>query len=435
MFARLLAAGLGSALMATIGPVPQVVTAQLSAFPGVAIVSATIDGDATAVQSFGASYNADLPFEIGSITKTFTATLFADMIVKHEVAPDDPIERYLPPGATAPEFQGAQITLEDLATQFSGLPRLPTNLAPADAADPYADYDEAKLLAFLASYKLTRAPGASFEYSNVGYGLLGYLLARRLGVDYRTAIRTRILEPLGMPHTDVAVPGNPIVTVGGHDADADPVPNWIFGVLAGAGGIVSTPDDMLRFARANLDTTQGPLAAAMQLAQRPRRDEGEGRRIGYAWITQPDGVVWHNGGTGGFRSFLGLDVADRRAIVLLANGFVDAVDLLGFNALDPVTPLPLAPPLDAAVPDAVLAQYAGRYRFSNGSVATITRDERGLLFALDTPPFHARLHAVSAADFTLRSPQIGLHFSGSGPGTTIVISAPGQPSDTGTRLP
>ena len=124
------------------------------------------------MRSYGEKFSGDSAFEIGSITKTFTATLFADMIVRHEVDPSDPIVKYLPPGSSAPTFEGHEITLADLATQSSGLPRMPTNFAPANNADPY-DYDETKLWAFLQTYKLERAPGSSFEYSNLGFGLLG----------------------------------------------------------------------------------------------------------------------------------------------------------------------------------------------------------------------------------------------------------------------
>ena len=319
MLRRLVAAALGVVTLAGFGPARKTVLEQIGPSPGVGIAIATFDGDRSDVVSHGLPFDGDAPFEIGSITKTFTATLFADMIVKHEVSPDDPIERYLPSGVTAPTFDGRHITLGDLATQSSGLPRMPTNFVSSNRAAPYGSYDDANMLEFLSSYTLTRAPGASFEYSNLGFGLLGYLLARRLGVSYATAIRTRILEPLGMSHTGFETDGHPATPVSGHDADGEPVSSWTFSALAGAGAIASTPNDMLRYARANLDARHGPLALAMQLAQHPTREAEAGQRIGYAWMTRPDGIVWHNGGTAGFRSFLGLDIANRRAIVVLAN--------------------------------------------------------------------------------------------------------------------
>jgi len=133
---------------------------------------------------------------------------------------------------------------------------------------------------------------------------------------------------------------------------------------------------MLRYARANLDDTRGPLAAAMQLAQHPVRAAEGKRRIGFAWITLPDGIVWHNGGTAGFRTFLGLDRPHKRAIVVLANGFIDAVDALGLHALDSDVPLPPTPQSDVRLDAGVLRRYVGRYRFSDGSTGVVTRDDR-----------------------------------------------------------
>ncbi len=430
------AALLACTLLTALTPEPDAIRAQLAGSPPpVGIVIATLDHGNSDVRSYGARFNGDSPFEIGSITKTFTAALFADMIVRREISPDDPIERYLPAGATAPTLAGRHITLADLATQSSGLPRMPDNFTPADANDPYVDYDDAKLLAFLASYKLKRAPDASFEYSNLGFGLLGYLLARHLGVDYATAIRTRILEPLGMSHTTLETARHPAATVGGHDIDGDAAPNWNFAALAGAGAVVSTPNDMLRYARANLDTTKGPLGAAFALAHRPTREAGTTRRIGYAWLTQLDGIVWHNGGTAGFRSFLGLDVAHDRAIVVLANEYLDAVDALGFHALDPAVALPPPPQPDVAVAPDVLARYVGRYRFKDASIGTVARDDRGLSVGFDVPKFRARLHPRSSDDFAIRMPPIDVRFAGTGAHATMIVKQDAQPPDIGTRVP
>ena len=417
------------------GPLEADVRAQLVGQPrDVGIAVATLDGGKTLVQSVGGAFDGDSRFEIGSITKTFTATLFADMIVRHEVAADDPLEKFLPAGVKAPQFQGHSITLADLATQSSGLPPLPTNFAPNDNDDPY-DYDDGRLRDFLSTYALTRAPGQRFEYSNLGFGLLGGLLARRLGLDYATAVRTRIFGPLGMKHTDVAIRGRYVPTVPGHDSDGDPVSNWHFAAFAGAGAIVSTPDDMLRYARANLDTSRGPLGAAMALAQHPLRSANGTIRIGYAWLTNADGVVWHNGGTGGFRSFLGIDKMHHRAIFVVANAFFDAVDGLGFHALDPTRPLPAPPAADPAIERNVLQGYIGRYAFNDKSVSTITIDGRGLALAFDKPAFHARLHPRSQTEFAVPSIDLTVRFARAGEDMTLTLLQEGQPSQTGTREP
>ena len=131
-------------------------------------------------------------FEIGSVTKVFTSLLLADMVQRGEVALTDSVAKYLPAGVKMPERNGRQITLEDLATHTSGLPRLPTNLSPKDAANPYADYSVEQLYQFLSGYQLTRDIGSQYEYSNLGGGLLGHVLARRAGMDYEKFVRSRI---------------------------------------------------------------------------------------------------------------------------------------------------------------------------------------------------------------------------------------------------
>ncbi len=146
---------------------------------------------------------ASTVFEIGSISKAFTGVLLADMILRGEVALDDAVATHLPPGTRVPDKDGAVITLRHLTTHTSGLPRLPDNLDPKDPTDPYADYDAARLTAFLATHQLRRAPGSTYEYSNLGAGLLGFALATRAGMSYGDLLRTRILEPLGMMESGV----------------------------------------------------------------------------------------------------------------------------------------------------------------------------------------------------------------------------------------
>ena len=210
-------------------------------------------------------------FEIGSVTKVFTATLLADMVLKGEVSLDDPVQDYLPPGVTVPTRSGKPITLGLLAEQRSGLPRLPDNIKPADLSNPYADYSVQQLYDFLSSYNLTRDPGAAFEYSNLGVGLLGHALALRAGVPYEVLIRRRVLEPLGMTHTGVTLsPWMEGHLIAGHDERGDEVPLWDLPTLAGAGALRSTAADLLLFLAANLETDRGPLGAAMDLAQTER---------------------------------------------------------------------------------------------------------------------------------------------------------------------
>ncbi|MCH8852658.1 MAG: beta-lactamase family protein, partial [Planctomycetes bacterium] len=179
-------------------------------------------------------------FEIGSITKAFVGVLLAEMVGRGEVALDDPIDKFLPTGAKSPTRGGKSIRLLDLATHRSGLPRLPTNIKPADVRNPYADYSAEKLFAFLADHSLGRDIGAKYEYSNLGVGLLGTLLARRGDSTLEELIRSRITAKLGM--TDTAMTLTPDMKrrlAKGHMGEAE-VPNWDFQALAGAGALCST---------------------------------------------------------------------------------------------------------------------------------------------------------------------------------------------------
>jgi CubicO group peptidase (beta-lactamase class C family) len=147
----------------------------------------------------------DTVFEIGSTTKVFTSTILADMVQRGEVSLDDPVAKYLPADVKIPQRGGKQITLIDLATHTSGLPRMPANFAPKDPGNPYADYTVANLFQFLSSYELTRDIGSKFEYSNMGVGLLGQALSRRAGMDYEALVRARVTGPLKMENTAIAL--------------------------------------------------------------------------------------------------------------------------------------------------------------------------------------------------------------------------------------
>src|SRR5580700_3490547 len=171
--------------------------------------------------------DGDTVYEIGSVTKVFTSLILADMIEKGEVKPDDPVSKFLPPAVKVPSHNGRQITLLDLSMQVSGLPRLPNNMKPADPANPYADYNAAKLYDFLSSYTLTRDPGEKYEYSNLAVGLLGHALALKAGMRYEDLLRRRIFDPLEMRSTSITLSDAQKKRLApGYDASLKPVHNW-----------------------------------------------------------------------------------------------------------------------------------------------------------------------------------------------------------------
>jgi len=223
------------------------------------------------------------------------------------------------------------MTLRHLATHRSGLPRLPANLdAAARPTDPYAAYGDRALHAFLDGYVLPRAPGARYEYSNLGMGLLGHLLARRADTTYAALVRRRIAGPLDLPDTRVHLTeGQRRRFAQGHNRAGAPTSPWRFDALAGAGALRSTAADLLAYLRAHRRAlrvdpdTASALARAMRRALRPRAPTGkDSTRVGLAWhVTTRDGhpVAWHNGGTGGFRSMVALDRKTGRGAVVFVS--------------------------------------------------------------------------------------------------------------------
>ena len=347
------------------------------------LVFGIVDGDKSEVLAFGELDDGKAPdgetvYEIGSITKTFTATLLAQAVLSGRLTLDTPVAQLLA-DFKIPSRGGKEITVGELATHHSGLPRMPTNFAPKDPANPYADYDAAKLKAFLAEYQLPRDPGAAYEYSNLGIGLLGHALAQLEHANYGALIDEKILKPLGMTMSSTVFSDAMRTHLApGHDTSGAAAKNWDQDdALAGAGALRSTANDMLRCLKANMGIGQSPLAAAMKLAQQPRSDMTKTGRIGLAWVTTDKGIVWHNGGTGGYRSFLGFTANRERGVVILTNTSADPDDL-GFATLD--ADAPLAPAYKAIVlPSASLDDYVGIYKLADTFLLKVFRSNDGLL--------------------------------------------------------
>lgn len=235
-------------------------------------------------------------------------------------------------GMVVPQRGGRQITLQDLSAQRSGLPRMPTNFKPADMNNPYADYTVEQMYAFLSGYELTRDIGSQYEYSNLGVGLLGHALALRARTSYEALVTERILKPLGMTHTGITLtPWMKAHLAQGHNAAGAVVPNWDLPTLAGAGALRSTMNDMLRFARANLEGNAGRLQKVMQQTHQPRGPTTTPNlSVALGWhirrMNEHD-IVWHNGGTAGYRTWLGFDASRRIAAVVLTNSGQSADDI------------------------------------------------------------------------------------------------------------
>jgi CubicO group peptidase (beta-lactamase class C family) len=348
--------------------------------------------------------DGDTVYEIGSVTKVFTSLILADMIEKGEVKADDPVAKFLPATVKVPSRNGRQITLLDLSMQVSGLPRLPDNLKPADPANPYVDYDAAKLYDFLSRYTLTRDPGEKYEYSNLAVGLLGHALALKAGISYEELLRRRIFDPLGMRSTSMTLSeAQKNRLAPGYSASLQPVKNWDFAVLAGCGAVRSTVNDMLKFVAANLELTDTPLKSAMRRMRSARKETGmPDVDIGMAWhvFTKFDTQIWwHNGGTYGYRSFVGYNPAKKEGVVVLCNTFVDNDDL-GKHILEsryPVSSFHKEVQVDAAV----LEPYAGEYELAPTFKIAVTR-EGARLFIQATGQPRVEIFAQSESEFFLK---------------------------------
>jgi len=412
--------------------------------PGVVVGVLDAGGARYISHGTGAPGSAELDrntlFEIGSITKTFTSTILADMVGRGEVSLDDPVAKYLPAGTRVPATGDRAITLRDLATHFSGLPRLPNNLSPRDINNPYVEYTADKLYAFLAGHELARSPGSRFDYSNLGAGLLGHALALRANTDYETLVRTRVLLPLGMSDTKIALSASDRERLAaGHNAGGQVVPPWDLASLQGAGALRSSAADMLRYLAAHIaaevdSASRRPLAAALRLTHAPQHSLGPGADMGLAWIRATTGsgarIFSHDGGTGGHRSFAAFEPSRRVAVIVLSASAAEVTDI-GRHVLDSSYPLSRAR-VAVTLPPEVLDGLVGEYALTPQFHITITREGTQMyLQATGQPRFP--LYAESENTLFLRVVDALVTFTrgADGRATTITLhqggsSTPGQ---------
>jgi CubicO group peptidase (beta-lactamase class C family) len=288
------------------------------------LIVAAMRGDERAVAARGAA--ADAIVELGSITKVVTALALADMAEEGLVGLDDPLSAHLPGAAAIPRRGERELTLADLASHTSGLPRVPRDLLwrglLRERRDPYAWITPDRLEASLARAR-PRAPGGRARYSNLGAALLGAALARRAGASYEGLVRGRVLAPLGMDETWVDLPEalRPRLAQG-HSRRGRPVPRWNMASFAGAGALVGSAADLLQLAAAVARPPDSRLGRAIALSLAPRARAGPGVRVGLGWmVSRRRGgppAVWHNGGTGGFRTIVAIVPQVGTAAVALA---------------------------------------------------------------------------------------------------------------------
>ncbi|UUO07790.1 serine hydrolase [Blastopirellula sp. J2-11] len=360
-----------------------------------------IQGDKTVVRGYGelSADDSQVPdgktiYEIGSISKVFTGLLLADAVVEGRVSLETPAEDLLPEGFSMRRSEKDQpIQLRHLATHASGLPRLPDNLKPADPYNPYADYTDQRLAEFLAGHQPNKQPGASMEYSNLGAGLLGTLLAFERKTNYESLLQERIATPLKLVDTGITLNAEQQKRLASpHIAGGTPGHTWDFDALAGAGAIRSDVDDLLKFAQAQLDPPAGKLGAAIDVAWRVQQKplDKNDFAMGLGWHVARDGSTrWHNGQTGGYHSSLFVSRKLDAAVVVLTNTATGEVDALAEQLMRMLAgaeekPREFAKQLEVA--PAKMQRLAGKYQLAPGAVFTVSVQDDKLLVGLTGQP-------------------------------------------------
>jgi CubicO group peptidase (beta-lactamase class C family) len=280
-------------------------------------------------------------FEIGSITKTFTTTLLAQMILNGKISLKDEAESLLPGGVvTLPVWNNTTITIEHLATHSSGLPKKPQDSdqplpSGYDPYDPYAAYTAEDVYEYLTSYcDLQFEPGTQYFYSNTGMGLIGHILGLTDGTTYEELVTREIFESLGLNETSLFIDNKISSLAPGHNESLDSVKNYNANdIFQGAGFIKSSLNDMLIFLKAQMGLIETSLGEAMKLTQQPYFDVGgvtyndrEGYynlSIGLAWHIDvlPEGFTfhWHGGRTNGYMAYMAFDLTALTGVVILCN--------------------------------------------------------------------------------------------------------------------
>jgi len=303
----------------------------------------------------------DAAMEIGSVTKTMTAYLVADLIERGVWSLDDPIAKHLPAGTAVARQGERQILVRDLLTHSAGLPSLPPGMASPNPANPYGSLTEAMLLDALGRVQLQRPIGSQVEYSNFGMMLVSLAVARSDGGSYEAALRDRLFRPLGM-QAYVAKPGSEHPAQG-HLPGGTRTEAWTLTPnLAGVGMVRASLADMERYARAALGEGPAPVVARLRTTQQPLA-----HGFGMNWMRrsiQGHDIVMHEGATGGFSSLVALEPAAHRAVVLLSDtelGELGGLGDIGLALLGLDVPVQLPRKVEAA-PAQLLDALVGDYQ-------------------------------------------------------------------------
>jgi CubicO group peptidase (beta-lactamase class C family) len=321
-----------------------------------AIVIGLVDAEGSKVLAFGGlddgtdrPVDGDSVFFIGSVSKTFTSLLLAEMAECGDVQLDEPLAQCLPESVRVPAYNDKPITLFHLAAQSAGFPINADNMTGADAREQYETYDVEKMYEYVRTFELSREPGAEFEYSNVGMALLGHALSRRAGVSFDALVVERICRPLGMTSTAVTPTADMKSRLAmGRDEQGRSTGPWQLDAYAPAGSVHSTANDLVKYAAAQAGNTRSSLSRAIDLTH-VIRHEGAKRvggdapkvfgRTAMPWMdcdaVQPPGMqlLGHAGGAGSHHAWVGFDMNQHRGVVVLTTDNSLSVEAVGWTLL------------------------------------------------------------------------------------------------------
>ncbi len=332
---------------------------------------------------------ATTAFEIGSISKTMTGFLVASLADQGKLAIDTPLANYLPTATTVPTFAGQPILLKHVATHTAGLPRMPPRLVVADPANPYANFTESELFLSLSDVQLQQAPGTSWAYSNFGFMLLSTVATRASGGTLEALLQQTLFQPLGMSHAYIRQVPTATVAAKGHTPGGREVPAWEFpDAMAGVGGVRASLDDMTRYADALLGRGHAGVVATLMRVTTPLLTPVDGPAMGLGWPVLAVGantIIAHDGGTGGFSSFIAVDKTRKRAVVVLADTSISSfgfINELALHLLDPALADAPTPRLVATPPATLLPQLVGRYRIDALDLELALEARNGTLYVV-----------------------------------------------------
>jgi CubicO group peptidase (beta-lactamase class C family) len=262
-------------------------------------------------------------YEIGSITKTFTGLLLAKAVIEKKISLNDPVNKYLPQNIPVIKFGNDTLKIIHLSNHTSGLPPLPDNLdLQNNLSNPYKNYDETKLYAFLKTATLAQKPGVKFEYCNLGVGLLGNILEKVNKLSFEKMVINFICTKADMNATkQLLIKKDSALFLQGYDENISAQGQWDFKALGAAGCLRSNAEDMLKYAVINLHSKDVMLQQAIALSHQPTFEEKD-QKIGLNWFVQNWGwgsILFHSGETGGYHSFFAINTKTKNALVILAN--------------------------------------------------------------------------------------------------------------------